>query len=208
MNKLLIFDFDSTLIDGETIDFFASELNISNKVSKITDLAMAGEIDFFESLIERVKLLKGLKKSTVLNLINKIPLMEGAEDVVSEFKRRGYKILCFSGGFRDITKPISKKLGIDADFANILHYKDNILTGQVGGEMMFNSSKGDMLQRIQKILDISIENSMVVGDGANDLSMFKYAKTKVAFCAKPILKESASHIIDKKDLREIYKIIK
>lgn len=208
MIRLLVFDFDSTLIDGETIDFLASELNIQNKMSKITDLAMSGKIDFFESIVERVSLLKGLHKIKILKLIFKIPLMNGAKEIIYEFKKRDYKILCFSGGFRDITQPISKKLGIDADFANILHYKNDMLTGKIGGEMMFNSSKGDMLQRVQKILNVSIENTMVVGDGANDLSMFKYAKTKIAFCAKPILKESASHIIDKKDLREIAKIIK
>ena len=208
MSKLVIFDFDSTLIDGETIDLLGAELNVQNKISKITNLAMSGEIDFFESLIERVKLLKGLSKRDVLNLIDKIPIMEGAIDTIYEFKKRNYKVLCFSGGFRDITNPISHKLGIDTDFANILHYKNSVLTGKVGGEMMFNSSKGDMLERIQKVLDISIENSTVVGDGANDLSMFKFAKTKIAFCAKDILKKSASHIINKQDLREIIKIIK
>ncbi|HHD80496.1 MAG TPA: phosphoserine phosphatase SerB, partial [Campylobacterales bacterium] len=99
-----------------------------------------------------------------------------------------------------------KKLGIDAAFSNVLQEKNGIFTGKVGGDMMFGLSNGDMLQRLQNILGIGREDTLVVGDGANDLSMFEFADTRVAFCAKPILKESATHIVDTKDLREILKI--
>ena len=99
------------------------------------------------------------------------------------------------------------KLGLDGEFANILHSKDGVLTGLVGGEMMFNDSKGQMLQRLQKILDVTPGNTIAVGDGANDLSMFKYAGTRIAFCAKPILKENANIIINNKDLNEVLKYI-
>jgi phosphoserine phosphatase len=132
--------------------------------------------------------------------------MNGAKEVVEGLKERGYRVICFSGGFRTATSPICKSLGIDADFSNILHEKNGILTGKVGGDMMFGFSKGDMLERLQNLLGIDKENTLVVGDGANDLSMFEYAKIKVAFCAKPILKENATHIVDIKDLREILKI--
>jgi phosphoserine phosphatase len=99
-------------------------------------------------------------------------------------------------------------LGVDADFSNILHSENGVLTGGVGGDMMFNFSKGDMLQRLQKLLGVTAEDTLVVGDGANDLSMFKYASIRVAFCAKPVLKEASTNIIDKKDLREVLKVIK
>ena len=98
-------------------------------------------------------------------------------------------------------------MGLDGEFANILHVKDGLLTGQVGGEMMFNNSKGEMLKRLQKLLDVREENTIAVGDGANDLSMFRYAKKRVAFCAKPILKQDANIIIEKKDLSQILSYI-
>jgi phosphoserine phosphatase len=205
--KLAVFDFDSTLMDGETIDFLAEPLGLSEKVAKITDRAMAGELDFFESLTTRVALLKGLPKEKVEEICTNLPMMNGAKEVIDGLKDRGYKVICFSGGFRTATSPASKKLGIDADFSNILHDDNGVLTGKVGGDMMFGFSKGDMIVRLQKLLDITRENTLVVGDGANDLSMFEHADTRVAFCAKPILKTSATHCIDIKDLREILKIV-
>jgi len=205
--KLAVFDFDSTLMDGETIDFFAKELGLEEKVVNITERAMAGELDFYSSLVERVALLKGLPYEKVEEICKNLPMMNGAKDVVAGLKERGYTVVCFSGGFRDATKPACEKLGIDADFSNFLHSKDGILTGTVGGEMMYSDAKGDMLVRLQNILAISREDTLVVGDGANDLSMFDYADTRVAFCAKPILRKAATHCIDTKDLREILKIV-
>jgi len=206
MNKLAVFDFDSTLMDGETIDFLAKELGFEEKVAQITKRAMAGELDFFDSLIERVALLKGLQENKVNEICQNLPLINGAKEAITSLKEQGFVVACFSGGFRNATKPICANLGIDADFSNYLHAKDGILTGLVGGEMMFSDSKGKMLQRLQSLLNISKEKTIVVGDGANDLSMFKYAKTRVAFCAKPILKEAATDIVDIKDLREVAKI--
>ena len=207
MNKLAVFDFDSTLMDGETLEFFAREIGIGEKVKAITDKAMRGELDFFESLTERVSFLKGFPESRINEICANLPVMNGAEQVVSGLKDRGYKIVCFSGGFRNATSLFAQKLGLDGEFANILHSKDGILTGLVGGEMMFNDSKGQMLQRLQKILDVTPDNTIAVGDGANDLSMFKYSGTRIAFCAKPILKENANIIIDNQDLSEILNYI-
>jgi phosphoserine phosphatase len=206
--KLAVFDFDSTLMDGETIDYLAEPLGLKDKVASITKRAMEGELDFFESLTTRVALLKGLKKSQVDNICRNLPIMNGAKETILELKKRGYRVVCFSGGFRNATSPISKSLGIDADFSNILHDINGVLTGRVGGDMMFDFSKGDMLNRLQNLLKISKENTIAIGDGANDLSMFEYAKTKIAFCAKPILKEASTHSIDTKDLTKILDIIK
>ena len=202
-NKLAVFDFDSTLMDGETIEFFARELDIEEKVRTITDKAMRGELDFFESLTERVSFLKGLPVSKVDEICASLPLMNGAEEAVRGLKEKGYKVVCFSGGFRNATKLFAEKLGLDGEFANIFHTKDGILTGQVGGEMMFNDSKGQMLKRLQTLLNVTEENTLAVGDGANDLSMFKYASKKAAFCAKPILKGKANIIIEDKNLADV-----
>lgn len=201
--KLAVFDFDSTLMDGETLEFLARETGIEKEVREITDRAMRGELDFFESLQKRVSLLKGLKVKTVNNICENLPVMPGAQQTIKELQNAGYKVVCFSGGFKNATVPFAKILGLDGEFSNILHSKDGVLTGLAGGEMMFNDSKGEMLKKLQKLLEISKENTLAIGDGANDLSMFKYAGTKIAFCAKPILNKHADIIIDTKDLTQI-----
>lgn len=198
--KLAVFDFDSTLMDGETLEFLAEQVGIKQKVKEITDRAMNGELDFFESLQERVALLKGLRVETVNEICKNLPMMNGADAVVKGLKCAGYKVVCFSGGFKNATVPFAQKIGLDAEFSNVLHSKDGVLTGLVGGEMMFNNSKGEMLKRLQNVLGISDKDTLVVGDGANDLSMFEYADLRVAFCAKPVLKEKANIIIEEKNL--------
>lgn len=201
--RLCVFDFDSTLMDGETIDFFAEELGIGPRVAAITERAMSGELDFFESLQERVGLLKGLEYKKVEEISHSLPYMPGAIETIAELKNMGMTVVCFSGGFRTATSYAKDILGYDADFSNSLHHKDGRLTGLVGGDMMFNWSKGDMLVRLQDILGINEEETMVIGDGANDLSMFAHAGTRVAFCAREVLRKEANIIIEKKDMSEL-----
>lgn len=198
--KLAVFDFDSTLMDGETLDIIARETNFAKEIAEITAKGMRGEIGFFESLEMRVTLLKGVKLETVNEICNNLPIMNGAKETIQELHKKGYKCVCFSGGFKNATVLFADKLNLDGEFANIFHTKNNILTGKVGGEMMFSNSKGDMLVRLQKLLNVSYDDTLAVGDGANDLSMFKYAKKKAAFCAKEVLKKEANIIIEKKDL--------
>ncbi len=201
--KLCVFDFDSTLMDGETIDFLAAPLGLKEKVARITEMAMRGELDFFESLTQRVALLEGLEAAKVDEICHSLPYVEGAQDTIAALKSKGYTVVVFSGGFRNATRHARDQLGFDAEFANVLHARNGYLSGLVGGDMMFDFSKGDMLKRLQTLLRISPQETLVVGDGANDRSMFMHADTRVAFCAKDILKKEANIIIDDKDLREI-----
>ena len=203
MLKLAVFDFDSTLMDGETIDFFANELGIGEEVARITEEAMSGRLDFFESLQQRVGLLKGLEYTVVKKISENLPYMPGAKETIAALKKRGMSVVCFSGGFRSATGFAKDILGYDADFSNVLHAKDGKLTGLVGGDMMFNYSKGDMLVRLQNILRVTKEETLVCGDGANDLSMFAHAGTRVAFCAREILEKEANIIIKEKNLTQI-----
>jgi len=205
--KLCVFDFDSTLMDGETIDFLAKACGVEERVSAITERAMQGELDFFESLSTRVGLLKGLDAKKAEEICASLPLMNGAKEAIVGLKEKGYTVVVFSGGFRIATTPAKALLGFDADFANVLHVKDGMLSGLVGGDMMFGFSKGDMLRRIQNLLHVTYEDTIAVGDGANDLSMFECAAKKVAFCAKPILKQAANCIIEQKDMRQLLQFI-
>ncbi|MCR4941404.1 MAG: phosphoserine phosphatase SerB [Campylobacter sp.] len=207
MIKLCAFDFDSTLIQGETIDELALAYGVGDEVKKITEAAMKGELDFFESLIKRVSLLKGMSVENVKKVCSKLKPTNGAVELVGELKKRGIKVVVFSGGFHRATDPMRNIIGYDESFANILHQKNGYLSGLVGGEMMFSMSKGEMLQRLQRLMGISEDETMCVGDGANDIFMFEHAKTSIAFCAKEILKQSASHCIDTCDMREILKIL-
>jgi len=201
--KLIVFDFDSTLMDGETIDFLAEPLGLMEKVAVITERAMRGELDFFESLTTRVQLLEGLEVEKVDAICHNLPFMPGAEETIKKLKENGHKVVVFSGGFRNATSHAREILGFDADFSNILHARDGRLTGLVGGDMMFDFSKGDMLQRLQCLLGCGIEDTVVVGDGANDRSMFAHAEKRIAFCAKEILKKEANVIIETKDLTQV-----
>ena len=203
--KLAVFDFDSTLMDGETIDFLAKDYGVEDEVKKITEKAMAGELDFFESLTYRIGLLKGMKLSRVDEICQNLPFVSGAKETVTELKKRGLKVVCFSGGYKNATVPAKEKLGLDGEFSNILHSKDGYLTGLFGGEMCFSNSKGQMLKTLQSVLGISASETVAIGDGANDLSMFKYADTRIAFCAKEILKKEATIIIEHKNLTEVLK---
>lgn len=205
--KLAVFDFDSTLMDGESIGFLAKKMGIEVQIHSITRKAMAGEIDFFEALKARVVLLKGLSVKEAKSALSNLPLITGAVELLSFLKSKGISCVCFSGGFMWGVESVASRLGLDAYFANILHHKDGLLTGEVGGYMMFNDSKGIMIKQIQNLMNIDKESTLCVGDGANDISMFLHAKISIAFCAKEILKLYATHIVDIKDLREIIKII-
>ena len=201
--KLCVFDFDSTLMDGETIDELAKAHGVAAEVSALTELAMRGELGFFEALSERVRLLAGLNYDDALEVCHNLPLMPGATEAIKALKDKDYRVIIFSGGFREATAHHAKLLGADADFANFLHHKNGVLSGRVGGEMMTGEAKGMLLARLQALLGVSQVDTVAVGDGANDLSMFAQAGTKIAFCAKPVLREAADFVVETKDVRRI-----
>ena len=207
MIKLCVFDFDSTLMDGETIDILANAYGVGDKVKSITHRAMSGELDFFESLSQRVALLKGMPCELVESVCENLPLMNGAVELLAHLKSKNIKTIVFSGGFHEGIDKAQNKLKFDLGFANFLHAKNGALTGLVGGEMMFSSSKGVMLARLKRFLNLTQSEVACVGDGANDIAMFKESGLKFAFCAKPVLKAHADICVEQKDLKLLIKDI-
>ncbi len=206
--KLIIFDLDSTLIENETINELAKLKGVDKEVEEITREAMNGRLNFKGALKKRVSLLNGLEVDTIKKMIPNLKITDGAEETIRELKNRGYIVGVISGGFTIITDEIKDKLKLDYAYSNILIEKDGKLTGEVKGPVMDENSKGIILENIAKRENIDLKDTVVVGDGANDLSMFKKGGLKIAFCAKDILKKNADVIIDKRDLREILKYAK
>ena len=205
--KLAVFDFDSTLMDGETIDLLAKANGSFDAVCAITKEAMGGGMNFHQSLKLRVATLKGMPLSKVYAVCENLSYNPGAKELITTLKARGYRVVVFSCGFDEGVEAGKKILGYDTNFSNTLHHTDGILTGEVGGEMMFGYSKGRMLVKLQMLLKVSPKDTIVIGDGANDISMFPYADKKIAFCAKPILREAANIVIDEKNLMLVEKYL-
>jgi phosphoserine phosphatase len=201
--KLVAFDLDSTLIDAESVDEFAKLLGKGEEVAEITDKAMKGEIKFEDALVQRTKLLKGLEYEKVLKAAKKIPLMKGAKEAVEELKNHGIKTCVISGSFSVVAEKVKKDLDLDYAVANVLVVDDGKLTGEVDGPLIKEGSKGEMLVKIAKRAGVQLYECAAVGDGANDVSMFKKAGLKIAFNSKPVLNRIADVIIEEKDLTRI-----
>ena len=206
--KLIVFDMDSTLIDAETIDELASVAGVMEEVSEITKKAMEGKIDYADALVERVKLLEGLNLNDAKKAIKQMQLMKGAQDLIRHVKSAGYITAMISGGFMIAAEDIGERLGIDYVFANELIVKSGTLTGSVEGPLTAKDSKEKILEKIAYENNLAPEDCVVVGDGANDICIFKRAKYAIAFNPKPILRPYADVVITKKDLRGIIPIIK
>jgi phosphoserine phosphatase len=193
--RLVVFDMDSTLIETEVIDQLAIAAGVGEQVSAITERAMAGELDFTESFCARVALLKGLDESVLADIAKTLPITEGAEKLVSTLKRLGYKTAILSGGFNYFGEYLQRKLGIDYVYANELEIKQGKVTGNVTGVVVDGARKAELLKDIARQENISLEQVIAVGDGANDLPMLSVAGLGIAFRAKPIVKESAKQAI-------------
>ncbi|NHN26827.1 phosphoserine phosphatase SerB [Flavobacterium jejuense] len=193
--RLVCFDMDSTLIQTEVIDELAELAGVGEQVKKITESAMQGEIDFKESFIQRMKLLKGLNESVLEEVAINLPITKGARRLIDTLKKYGFKTAILSGGFTYFGKYLQKELGIDYVFANELEIKDGVLTGNYVGEIVDGNKKAEYLKELAMKEGIDISQTIAVGDGANDLPMLNLAGLGIAFHAKPMVKDNAQSAI-------------
>ncbi|HEX8322442.1 MAG TPA: phosphoserine phosphatase SerB [Tepidisphaeraceae bacterium] len=207
MRRLVAFDMDSTLIRHEVIDELAREAGVGEQVSRITESAMRGEVDFDESLTRRVALLKGLDESVMRHVADRLQLTEGAELLVGALKRFGFKTAVLSGGFEYFGRMLQTRLGLDFVYANNLEIENGKLTGRVRGPIVNARRKADLLTEIAARENISLQQTIAVGDGANDLPMLAAAGLGIAFHAKPLVAASAEHQISRLGLDGILYLI-
>ncbi len=193
--RLVAFDMDSTLIRAEVIDELAKAGGVGQQVAAITESAMRGELDFRQSLRKRLSLLKGMPAEMLEKVAQDIPLNDGAEKLVRNLKRFGYRTAIISGGFTFFGQRLQARLGIDHMHANALRIVDGHLTGEVDGEIVDAQRKAALLRSIAESEGISLQQTIAVGDGANDLPMLNLAGLGIAFRAKPVVKEGAGHAI-------------
>ena len=193
--RLFAFDMDSTLIEGEVIDELAKLAGVAGEVVKITESAMRGEMEFQESFRRRVALLRGLPEIRVRELLTTIPLVEGAEQLIGTLKMLGYKTAILSGGFNFFARHLQTRLGIDYVFANDLDIVDGAVSGEVRTPIVDGARKAELLRQIAQQENISLDQVVAVGDGANDLPMLGIAGMGIAFRAKPLVRQTASHAV-------------
>lgn len=193
--RLICFDMDSTLIKTEVIDELADRAGVGEQVRAITESAMRGEIDFHESFTQRVLLLKGLDAKVLNDIADNLPIMEGADKLMSILKQCGFKIAILSGGFSYFGEVLKKRFGVDYVYANELEIVDGKLTGHYMGDVVDGKRKAELLRLIAQVEHIDLQQTIAVGDGANDLPMINLAGLGIAFHAKPKVKESAGQSI-------------
>ena len=198
--KLLLADMDSTLIRGESLDEIAHKVGVGEEISRITFQTMNGELDFHQSLIRRVSLLKGVKQTVLDEIIEETVLNSGANLIAPTMKKNGAYCFILSGGFDFLTSQIAKEIGFDGSFSNSLEIKNSQLTGNVNSPIFGMHSKLQMLTHLCNKQNISIKDAAAIGDGANDLEMLKVAGLGVAFNGKPMLKKVIKTQLNHTDL--------
>jgi phosphoserine phosphatase len=189
--RLIVFDVDSTLVQGEVIEMLAARAGAEGKVAAITDAAMRGELDFAQSLEQRVATLAGLPASVIDEVADALELMPGARTTIRTLRRLGYACGLVSGGFRRIIEPLAEELMIDYVAANELEIIDGTLTGRVIGPIVDRAGKASALQEFANQVGVPMAQTVAVGDGANDIDMLAAAGLGIAFNAKPALREVA-----------------
>jgi len=193
--RLAVFDMDSTLIETEVIDELAKLNGVGNKVAAITEKAMQGKIDFAQSFTQRMALLEGLDTNCLAQIAANLPITEGADILFNELHRLGYKTAILSGGFGYFARHLQQKLDINYVFANELDIQNDKITGKVIPPIIDANAKANLLRKLAAQENLSLEQTIAVGDGANDLPMLALAGLGVAFRAKPLVKKSAQQAI-------------
>ena len=207
VKRLVQLDVDSTFIQQEAIELLAAKAGVLEQVSAITESAMRGELDFEQSLRARVALLKGLPETVIQQVQQEISLTDGAEDLVSELHAKGHSVALVSGGFIDIIEPMIQSLSIKYYKANALEIVDGFLTGGLIGPIIDRAAKASALREFATSSEVAIENTVAIGDGANDLDMMALAGLSIAFNAKPIVAQSADLMINEPSLRSVQTLI-
>lgn len=203
----VVFDVDSTLIENEVIELLADVAGRREEVAAVTERAMAGELDFAESLIQRVATLEGLPESVFKDVLQRITITKGAKELIHRIHEAGGRVGAVSGGFTQVLTPLADELGLDFARANDLEVVDGKLTGQVVGQIVDKSVKAQSLLEWAERISFKQSQTVAVGDGANDLEMMSWAGLSVAFNAKPIVRASADIVIEKQDLLELAAVL-
>jgi phosphoserine phosphatase len=201
--RIVMLDMDSTLIEQEVINLLGQAAGKSSEIEAITDKAMAGDLDFKTALIERVSLLKGLDHNILSQVRDRISLTKGAKKLVDELHQQGHKVGVVSGGFIEVIEPILKSLEIDFYRANKLKIQDGVLTGEIDGPLIDNHAKRIALEEFADQEQVQLEQTVAIGDGANDLEMIKAAGLGIAFNAKPKVAAAADTTISNQDLSTV-----
>ena len=207
VKRLVQLDVDSTFIQQEAIELLAAKANVLAQVSAITESAMRGELDFEQSLRARVLLLKGLPESVIVQVQKEISLTDGAEKLVNTLHAKGHSVALVSGGFIDIIEPMIQNLSIKYYKANKLEIVEGVLTGGLIGPIIDRSAKAVALKEFATTSGVAIENTVAIGDGANDLDMMAFAGLSIAFNAKPVVVEAADLAINEPSLRSVIDLI-
>ena len=204
---LVVFDVDSTLIEDEVIELLAEAAGKRAEVKAITDSAMAGELDFAQSLTARVAMLAGVPASAIDETFKRVAVTKGARELIAGIHSAGGKVAAVSGGFIQVLEPLAKELGIDFYRANTLEVVDGHLTGKTQGQIVDRSVKASSLLEWAEALGLTASQTIAVGDGANDLEMMSVAGLGVAFNAKPLVRANADLVLSGESLESLLAIL-
>jgi phosphoserine phosphatase len=207
VKRLVQLDVDSTFIQQEAIELLAAKAGVLDEVARITESAMRGELDFENSLRARVALLKGLPESVITQVQGEISLTDGAEDLVNNLHALGHSVALVSGGFINIIEPMIQRLSIKHYKANTLEIVSGVLTGGLIGPVIDRAAKAEALKEFALASGVAMENTVAIGDGANDLGMMAIAGLSIAFNAKPIVVEAADIAINEPSLKKVIELI-
>jgi phosphoserine phosphatase len=205
--RLVVLDVDSTLIENEVIELLADVAGSRELVAAVTERAMRGELDFAESLRERVATLAGVPVSAFEGVRNQVEVTSGVPELIAAVHAAGGTVAVVSGGFHEILDPLAAALGLDEWKANRLEVADGLLTGRVSGPVIDAQAKADWLQTWARERNFQQSETVAIGDGANDLKMMGVAGISIAFDAKPIVAQQADFSISSRDMREAIAII-